>query len=247
VFDALALKQDELWEFYTKKGFLVWEDFMGGSIVSTVENWGVSTRLTGGDATIVQVNTFPNRTYQQGVVAVNTNTSASSQAVIRLGSYNNTPGIFFGNGEVVGETYINIETLSDATNRFYDLFGFTGTVNFNTTACYTFLYDEGGTLTNLGAASPNFKVSTFNGTTRSNTTTSVPVVAGQWYKLKVVVNALNTQVDYYIDNILVASHTSGTGLLSLNLKTIRTKTAGTANRVMYVDYFGAKQIFTNQR
>ena len=242
-------KQGELFDFYSKKGFLFWEDFLGDSLNSGVEVWGLSTRITGGAGTITSNNSFPNRTYQQGVVAMSSNANASSQSVIRVGAFNNAAGTFFGNGKVIFETYVNVETLSTATDRFLLHVGYTAAIAVNTTTCYQFVYDEGGTSTNGGAASPNWKCCTFNNVTRTNTNTGIAVTASAWYKLRIEVNATNTGVDFYINNTLVASHTTGVGgaITGLSPKIVFTKTAGTTNRNVYVDYIGMTQTFTNQR
>jgi hypothetical protein len=239
-------KQDNVWDFYTKRGVVEFYDFIGVSLGSQVETWGLSTRITNGDASIVSAATFPNRTRQQGVIAMNTNTNPASNMLLRIGEFNNNGGGFaFGNGVVIFETYICINTLSTGTDRFVSLFGMSVNITYNTNSCLFFIYDEGGTQTNLGAASPNFRISSFNGTTRINTTTAVPIVAQQWYKLKIVVNANNTQVEYFIDNVSVATHT----ITSINLvpRIAHFKTIGTSNRILYVDYIGAYQIFTNER
>jgi hypothetical protein len=239
-------KQDNVWDFYTKRGVVEFYDFIGGSLGSQVETWGLSTRTTNGDASIVSAATFPNRTRQQGVIAMNTNTNPASNMLLRIGEFNNNGGGFaFGNGVVIFETYICINTLSTGTDRFVSLFGMSVNITYNTNSCLFFIYDEGGTQTNLGAASPNFRISSFNGTTRINTTTAVPIVAQQWYKLKIVVNANNTQVEYFIDNVSVATHT----ITSINLvpRIAHAKTIGTSNRTLYVDYIGAYQRFTNER
>jgi len=240
-------KQGELFDFYTKRGFLFWEDFLGDSLNSTTEGWGVSTRITAGAGTITSNNTFPNRTYQQGVVAMSSNANAASQCVIRVGAFNNAAGTFFGNGKVIFETYLNVETLSTATDRFLLHVGYSSSIAILTTTCYQFVYDEGGLSTNGGAASPNWKCCTFNGTTRVNTNTGIAVTASAWYKLRIEVNATNTGVDFYINNTLVASHTTGIGMSGLSPKMVFTKAVGTTNRNIYVDYIGMTQTFTNQR
>lgn len=242
-------KQGELFDFYSKKGFIFWEDFLGDSLNSTTEGWGVSTRVTAGTATITSNNTFPNRTYQQGVVAISTNLNLASQGVIRVGAFNNAAGQFFGNGKVIFETYVNVETLSTAADRFLVHIGYSASIAVNTNACYQFVYDEGGTSTNGGTASPNWKCCTFNNVTRTNTNTGIAVTASAWYKLRIEVNATNTGVDFYINNSLVASHTTGVGgaITGLSPKIVMTKTAGLNNRNLYVDYIGINQTFTNQR
>jgi len=239
--------QEELFDFYSKKGFIFWEDFLGDSLNSTTEGWGVSTRISAGAGTITSNNTFPNRNYQQGVVAMSSNANPGSQCVIRVGAYNNAAGTFFGNGKVIFETYINVETLSTSGERFLLHVGYSSSIAVNTTTCYQFIYDEGGTSTNGGAASPNWKCCTFNGTTRTNTDTGIAVGASVWYRLRIEVNANNTGVDFYINGTLVASHTTGVGINGGSPKIVFTKTAGTTNRNVYVDYIGMAQTFTNQR
>ena len=240
-------KQGELFDFQSKKGFIFWEDFLGDSLNSGVETWGVSTRITNGAGTITSNNTFPNRTYQQGVVAMSSNANAASQSVIRVGAFNNQAGTFFGNGKVIFETYVNVETLSTAADRFLVHIGYSASIGVNTNACYQFIYDEGGTSTNGGAASPNWKCCTFNNVTRVNTNTGIVVTASAWYKLRIEVNATNTGVDFYINNTLVATHTTGVGMSGLSPKIVFTKTTGLNNRNVYVDYIGMTQTFTNQR
>ena len=241
---------DILEDFNRTQGIYYFQDFLNGPLVATIEGIDISTRVTsggGGGETIGAATTWPNRTNQQGVLQLVTGTNATGQLVIRVGSFNSGTGMYFGNGEVVFEAYVNVDTLSTAAQRFQDWIGWSGTISVSTSTCYQFVYDEGGVSTNGGAASANWKCCSFNGTTRVNTDTGVAVVAGQWYKLRIVVNATNTQINYLIDGTNVATHTSGVGNSALAAKVIHAKSIGTTNRIFYIDYLMIKQKFTTPR
>jgi hypothetical protein len=243
-------KQNDLETFYKNQGVFYFQDFLNGPLVATIEGVDISTRVTSGGSggeTIGAATTWPNRTNQQGVLQLVTGANATGQLVIRVGSFNSATGMFFGNGEVVFEAYVNVDTLSTAAQRFADWIGWSTTIGVATAASYQFIYDEGGVSTNGGAASSNWKCCSFNGTTRVNTDTGVAVVAGQWYKLRIVVNAANTQINYLIDGTNVATHTSGVGVSVMAAKVVHTKSIGTTNRIFYIDYLMIKQTFTTPR
>ena len=243
-------KQNDLETFNRTQGVYYFQDFLNGPVVGTIEGVDISTRVVSGGSggeTISAALTFPNRTSQQGVLQLTTGTNAAASLNIRVGSFNNASGMYFGNGEVVFEAYVNVDTLSTAAQRFVDFIGWSIDNSVLTSRCYQFIYDEGGLSTNGGAASPNWKCCSFNGATRVNTDTGVPVVAGQWYKLRIVVNAAGTQVNYLIDGVNVATHTSGVGVTVMAAKVIHNKYIGTTNRTFFIDYLMIKQIFTTPR
>jgi len=94
------------------------------------------------------------------------------------------------------ETYVTIETLSNATQRFFTYFGYAGgSSNYlNIPSGIFFSYDEGGVVLST-SATPNWKCYTrASGGTVTVTTTSIPVVDGRWYKLRIDINADGTTV-----------------------------------------------------
>jgi hypothetical protein len=113
-----------------------------------------------------------------------------------------------------------------------------------------FSYDEGGVQFFAGAATPNWKCYTrASSGTVTLTTTSIPVVASQWYKLRIDINAAGNSVTFYIDGTLVATHTTNipattTGML---ITSLINKTVGTTARSLLTDYFMYEEIFTNPR
>ncbi|MFO0089982.1 MAG: hypothetical protein ACK518_04200 [bacterium] len=232
--------RSKLFQFQTKEGFYLFEDFLGNGIPTTSVMW--SGESTGAGSSIVTVNNYPNRTNQQGVLRFATGTTATGLAQKRLGD-NNSTSHFLGNGVYILQFFVNVETLSDATNRFYSIFGSTTNASFGNTNGIFFIYDEGvGT---YGAASPNWKCITRNSTITS-TITSVPVVASQWYVLKIVVNANGTSVEFFINDVLVATHTTNI-VASITPRVAHVKTVGTTSRNAYVDYSLVQQIYTTPR
>ena len=113
VFDALALKQDELFDFNTRKGFNFFEDFLGNSGNSNFNSYGISTATSGTGAQVTVTTSYPNRTNQQGVVQLGSGTLLSGLALITLGS---------ANGTILGQTIKPGETLNfsaGSMNNFY--------------------------------------------------------------------------------------------------------------------------------
>lgn len=244
VFDALALKQDELFDFNTRKGFNFFEDFLGNSGNSNFNSYGISTATSGTGAQVTVTTSYPNRTNQQGVVQLGSGTLLSGLALITLGSANGTSH-YLGNGVYTIQTFVNIETLSTSLERFYAIIGSTTVTNLANTNGIFFIYDEGG-IGAYGAASANFKCVTSNALTRTITTTSTPVVASQWYNLKIVVNANASSVEFFIDGTSVATHTTNIPTV-ITPKVAIQKTVGITNRNMFCDYLAVKQIYTNPR
>jgi hypothetical protein len=242
---ALNTKQDSLFNFYTKEGFLFLEDFLGNpGTSSSFASYGLIPAISGAGATCIPTTSYPNRTNQQGVLQLGTGTTATGLSNIRLGD-NNVGSIYTGNGEIIMQCFYNVQTLSTITERFYDIIGFTTSGNFASTNTISFIYDEGG-IGNYGSASANWKCITRFLPTTTATITTVPVVASQWYVLKIVINSLGNSISFFIDNILVATHTTNIPNL-ITPRIAKTKTIGTTNRNSFLDYVIIQQIYATPR
>jgi len=239
-------KQQDLKIFNKNKGIYYHEDFIGsqagtvaasyGQVISLVSN---GTALTSGIAII-------NRTNQQGVVRHSTTTSAAGYGGYSYGNAN----LYRGSSSISVETYCTIETLSTVTERFFTYFGYSTPSNWQSPSnAIGFTYDEGGVLFYGGIATTNWKCITRSGGTVTNTTTSIPVVAGQWYKLRIDVNNTGDTIQFYINGVLVATHTTNVPAPTTQLSIISliVKTIGTTARTMQTDYFNYEEIFTNPR
>ena len=158
-----------------------------------------------------------------------------------------------GGGNWFFETYLEVETLSDATNRFRFITGFgNATTNANDTNCAMFTYDEGGTA-NGTSASANWQCITSTNSVRTLTNTSVPVT-NNWVKLRIIINAAGTSISYYINGTLVAFHTTNIPIWisfsnprGLCIKQSIVKTAGTTSRNVWCDYLLYENLLTTLR
>jgi hypothetical protein len=239
-------KQNNLKTFNTTQGVYFFDDFMG-SLVANITNTtnGFVTSVGNGQGTLRSTSTITNRTNQQGVVEALTSANATGTA-----GYYYASGVYKGSGAISIETYINFTTLSVLAERFFSLFGFyTGVNYFNPPNCIAITYDEGGSTIPFAGGTPNFRCITRGGSTVTNTITSVPVVAGQWYRLRINISNDGNTVTFFIDNALVATHTTNIPLNAtfLPLGSMLQKTSGTAARAMQSDYFMYEEIFTTAR
>ena len=241
-------KQNNLKTFNRTQGVYYFEEFMGGAGGATgVSYTNVVTAISGVGASCVSSATAPNRTNQQGVVLHTTGTTASGLAGYNYGATT----LYIGTGTISIETYITIATLSTSAERFFTQFGYAVPSNWqNTPNAIFFSYDEGGVQFFDGQATPNFKCYT-KGTagTRTFTITTVPVVANQWYKLRIDINAAASSVAFYIDGNLVATHTTNIPAITTPMVLVSQmiKTVGTTARTMYTDYFMYEELFTTTR
>ena len=244
-------KQNNLKTFNRTQGVYYFEEFMGNQAGGLGASYSTVITLSSGNATARTVATT-NRTNQQGIIQPQTGTGATNFAGYNYGGLGTNGTLYIGSGSISLETYVTVETLSNATERFHTIFGYYNGSNFSNTANGIFFsYDEAGTMFfEFGAAAtPNWKCYTRGGATVTRTNTSIPVVAGQWYKLRIDVNAAGNSVTFYIDGTLVATHTTNipATTTALLITSLINKTAGTTARSLLTDYFMYEEIFTNPR
>jgi hypothetical protein len=245
-------KQVDLWTFQRTQGVYFFEDFLGQNDNSSIGNsTGVTMSSSGVGAANRITGVFPNRTNQQGAAQLTTGTTALGAGSIRFGS-NNTPNIYLGIGTLTYETYINIETLSTGTERYIWGDGLISSANYIAAVqgAY-FIYDEGGAYNgNVFGASPNFRAVTVSSSViRTVTNTNIAVTAGIWVKLRIEVNSTASQILFYIDDALVATHTNNlpAATTPLFISNWFTKTIGITSRSIFKDYLAFRYIFTNPR
>jgi hypothetical protein len=180
-----------------------------------------------------------------GIESVNTGTGGPG-TVKYLGTQQYA--LVWGDGIDTTEWEIMIPTLSDGTNTF-------------TVECGTQTYEQ------LLPYDPNYgiyfkyrhDINGGNWTAGSNDNsnppypwhvdTGIPVVAGQWYRLTLVMNANATSASYYIDGVLVATittHLPPAGAISGFMCAIRAE-LGNTSRSVWVDYLYHELQLTNPR
>jgi hypothetical protein len=207
-----------------------------------------------GASVIRQVTTIPNATTNQiGFAQFQTGTTSTGY-ITQTNEGFVASQFIFGGGAWVFETFVNVETLSDASNRFRFVSGFgNAPTNGADTNGAFFTYDEGATQ-NGTAATPNWQCVTSVSAVRTLTTTTSVVTAGAWVKLRIEVNAAATSVTFYVNGTLVATHTtniptwvSAANPRAFNVKQSIVKTIGTTTRSVFCDYFGYENRLTTPR
>jgi len=196
-------------------------------------------------------NTFPvagsGTAARPGILTLGTSTNATGRSTL-FQTNSLQGGFYLGSGKILFEAAVKIPTLSSSAETFAVNIGLCReATSISSSNGVFFSYDSAGIGTGSTAIG-RWQVATTAGGTRSFTTTSVQVVAGQFYTLKAVINADATQVDFYIDGVLVKTETT-------NIPTVNPlgnivnliKSNGTTARTVDVDYYYFKQKFTTAR
>lgn len=234
-----------------KYGYEYFTDFMAGLTATNATDGKGFLAIYSGTGTAILPSAVPTvrATNQQGFLQFATGTTATGYAGITA---NNTATNYFitGGGEMTYTAFVFLPTLSTSVERYRVVLGYGSVTNNNAEANGAFFtYDEGGT-SNGSTASANWQCITSASSVRTLTTTTTAVSTSAWVKLTVVINAAANSVAFYIDNTLVATHTTNipTGTSQLIQPKIQiAKTVGTTARSLYADYFGYRQTYTNAK
>lgn len=209
------------------------------------------TVFTQGAGATALISTAPSvrATNQQGFIQPATGTTATGAA----GIFSTTSGNNFlalGGGAFSFTTSILIPTLSTSLERYRIVVGIgTSAINASDPTGIFFTYDEGG-IQNGTSPSPNWQCITAVSNVRTLNVTSVAANTTAWQKFTIEVNAASTSVQFYIDNVLVATHSTNvpTGVSQAIIPKIQiAKSIGLTSRSFFADYFGYKQTFTTPR
>lgn len=182
--------------------------------------------------------------YQGLRTGVNSNGTAQLRTDVNIGGY-----VFFGNGKFQFESRVFIRTLSTGTDRYNLIVGFSNSTSSTMAAGCTFIYDEGGVGTGT-LVSPNWQIMTAFSSVRTVVDTGVAVSATTFYNFRVDINDNSTVVNYYLNNILVRTETTNIppdGTRSAQPIIGITKTVGTTDIGILVDYIGLKKKFITPR
>ena len=203
-----------LQEFYDMNSWFIYPD-------------NFTSAVTGGTVT----NNTTTGVNEKGVINLNTGTGSTNEAAIFYRTP--APRHSVSTAFIRVSARMAIENLSDGTNGFETLFGLTSSAGaFQRTQNYiTAFYQEDS------ANSGNWVCITDDGGTETVTNTTVAPTAGVFQDFRVEVNRDGTEVTFYIDDVLVATHTTNIG--TINTLTVPAckiqKTNGTTTRKVMVD------------
>jgi hypothetical protein len=169
-------------------------------------------------------------------------TGAGGRGCIFRGAQQNTASMcYLGAGVVELHFLVSFPSLSTSTEEFTGFFGFAVSVAgpLQSANFCGFKYDR--------ALNGDFWATTTKRATTGSTTTnttSVPVVAGQYYKLRIVVNAAATQADFYIDDVAMTPHTTnipaGTSEVGEIFISVNKTVGTTTTRIINIDAYSEK-------
>lgn len=149
-------------------------------------------------------------------------------------------------------TKVAFDTLSNITNRYVARSGYVNnSAGLSTSIGMYFLYDEGG-IYGTATASDNWLCVCFTSGSPTIVDSGIPVTASPanpLQRLQILDSGTGNNVEFYIDNALVATITTQipTSSQTLSAGNIITKQAGTTARIMYDDYVEAKEKFNTPR
>ena len=177
-----------------------------------------------------------------GILELDTGNTATGAAHRYLGGVTTgtgTAGFILGGGVLTFEWLVRVEDLSTAGERYSLMIGLfdTATTQVNSVR---FLYND-----NVNAG--NWTISAINASTVTNTDSGVAVAADTWYKLRAVVNAAATSVEYFINGVSVGTVATNIPTVSIAPRATMVKSIGTTPRMAYVDYFRLYQRLTSAR
>ena len=233
-----------------KYGFEAFTDFNSPVTANNAIDSNYTVFFSGATAAIA-MSVLPSirATNQQGFIQPATGSTSTGYA----GVYGTTSGNNFmslGGGPVSFATSVFVPALSTSLERYRITLGFgTSAINASDPTGILFTYDEGG-IQNGTSGSPNWQCITAVSSVRTLTVTSVAVSTTAWQKFSIEINAASTSVEFYIDNVLVATHTTNipTGISQLVTPKIQVaKAIGTSTRTFFADYFGYKQTYTTAK
>lgn len=205
-------------------GFI--EDFF-----DVVSKPGYTALLNGTGTAFVNIDTTDLGVFGVGQLTTGT-TSGGEAAIYWGGSTIANQSIRLGQGITTIEAKIRIPILSTSAQRYRLIFGISDTPNdASQNEGVWFEYEEANDTT--------WRRSTGNDGTKTENASATTVVAATWLRLKIVVNAAASSVEFFVNGTSIGTETtnipSGAGDEIYPLLGIF-KTAGTTARVVDVDY-----------
>lgn len=171
-----------------------------------------------------------------GIHRLYTGTGATGKAAI--GSFNYIDRIRLGSNQTIFEVRVRFLALSNGTQVYTGYFGLSDMVTPSASATaipngVLFKYTTAGL---VGTCIKNSSVTN---------TSSVALVANTWYKLKAIINAAGTSVDFFLnDSKIGSSVTTNIPTAPMKFVFLMDKTAGTANNpeACDIDYISWRMV-----
>lgn len=177
-----------------------------------------------------------------GILELVTGTTTTGQAARYLGGVTTgsaTAGFYIAGGASSQEWLVQLSDLSNGTDRYvFDV----GLFDAETLAvdAVRFRYSD-----NLNAG--NWTAETIASSVITATDSGVAAVAGSWVKLRIDINAAGNSITFYVNDVLVATHTTNITAALVAPRCRIIKVLGTTSRTAYIDYFKMYKRFSSAR
>ena len=216
-------------------GFI--EDFFGYADATQQLGSVMAGNITGAGASVDSIPVTEAGVF--GVWQLTTGTTTTGASGISTGDLS---AFSLGQGSATFEALIKIPVLSVVGDEYIFRIGFMDSVTGSPTDGVIFSYDR---LTNV-----NWLKLTKSFGTPTQTATSVPVTTTGWTRMKIVVNAAGTSVEFFINGTSVGTATTnipvGAGRELTTASSI-VKSAGTTPRTAKIDYIAFDYDLTTPR
>jgi len=211
------------------KSQVAYEDFLFDAYAGGGSNDNPYSFQTTSNAGSSDIETTATGNDYMGMHVLSTLASASSRPLLEsFGGFNK---LILGGLDFSYEIRVRMPTLSDGTNTYTVRFGLMDGIAAGQPANgVIFSYTNG---TNSG----RWRGSTIASSTATNVDSTITVTANTWYRVKIIVNAAGSNVDFYIDDVLIGSATTNIPTAALRLVAKIEKSAGTTARTANIDYF----------
>lgn len=212
------------------------DEFISSTSTGSLD-WLTTNTGTGSGSAIS--NAYSTSVYKaQGCVSLTTGTGAAGRSAITL----DTP-MAFGYSDVEMRSRVLLPNASDGTDTFQAIIGFGDTPANNDVVQANgafFIYD-----TSISATF--WAVRTVKASVVTTTTTSIAFVADVFSNFEIFSNEAGTSVVFKINGTTAATHTTNIPLLAIGPIYKINKTVGTNPRLLVVDYFWQRQVWSAGR
>lgn len=228
----------DTWDFQgTSLQYIYFNQFNGNTTLNAGYNTTQGAITTGAGATAP----IQNASGTDGYINFQTGSTSSGVANTNFLGGNALTNMVYDSLIVYTEYKVQIPTLSDGTDRFQIAVGATTNVGSYNFPAFVFYYSD-----NYNSGQWGTITRAHNSGSLTIKATSVPVVAGQWVKLAIEIDSYADEIKFYIDDVLVQTHTSAdntplNGAITWGVNSGYghagiLKTLGTNSRSLYLNY-----------
>lgn len=212
----------------------------GGGNITAEHNWFTWTSGASPNYVMNTGATIPTTAANPGVIQLTVTTANDSSSVFTGNSGGNAaPAWIAGSGVMSITGLVKINALNDGTNNQQTTFGFMNGIPVNGTQnCMRFEYTSGST---------NWAVRTESSSTSTTTVTTNVAVTTGWNKLMVLCDATAANVSYFVNGVLIATHSTNIPTTAMGPAFSHAKALGSGALVAGLDLIWPQKVLTTPR